>query len=377
MNSEGTNLETKADWYISSLIEPYRNSTGLDETALDILGQFAWEKDLSAYQIHSKLKPTPEKLAYKNVNTRINVLLDSGLIQETECIGTNNKHGARYYTLTEYGIFRLFLDRVGSFMEDQSDVRKDRKSSPSQNALTFLDNYSDSALFDVFLYPYFMKETLLAIGGMLLLKLYPYLEVCCQGIARAILEPAKYCTKSYEKIFSWEKVPGEDEMKLLYNLQHMLNLKKIVNVYVKKEDNIENPTITVSPPCAPPIKLELDKAKNRVSIMSTVGGQFKELQYEATQMDQNETWVSKRIPSKEAVIEIVNYALKEIEPMIYKLVCCLAPPPLATMDIDKKFSYDCDILSKDDKFMRMVEKTCEDMHKSFDKGYEMLSIHLT
>jgi len=256
------------------------------------------------------------KLAYKNVNTRISVLLDSGLIQETEGIDTNNKHGARYYTLTEYGIFRLFLDRVGSFMQDQSDVRKDRKSSPSQNALTFLDNYSDSALFEVFLHPYFTKETLLAIGGMLLLKLYPYLETCCQAIARNILEVTKYATYMYEKIFSWEKVPGEDDMPLLYHLQHILNLKELVKYYIKKEDNIENPTITVYLPSTAPIKLELDKAKNMVSVMSTADGQFKELQYEVTQMDQNEMWVNKRIPSREAVVEIINYAEKEIEPII-------------------------------------------------------------
>ena len=115
MNYESTNLLTKADRYISSLIEPYRKR-GLDEMALGMLGQFAWEKYLSAYQIHSKLNSTPEKLAYKNVNTRINVLLDLGLIQKTDDIDTNNIHGARYYTLTEYGIFRLFLDRPDSSM---------------------------------------------------------------------------------------------------------------------------------------------------------------------------------------------------------------------------------------------------------------------
>ena len=328
----------------------------MDETALDMLGQFAWEKDLSAYQIHSKLKLTPEKLAYKNVNTRINVLLDSGLIQKTEAIDTNNMHGARYNTLTEYGIFRLFLDKPNSIRENQSDVRKDRKSSPSQNALTFLDNYSDSALFKVFLYPYFKKETLLAIGPMILLELYEYLETCCQVIARNILELTKYATQFYQKIFSWEKVPGEDDMPLLCHLQHILNLKELVKYYIKKEDNIENPTITVYLPSAAPIKLELDKAKNMVSVMSTADGQFKELQYEVTQMDQNEMWVNKRIPSREAVVEIINYTEKEVEPIIYKFVCRLALLATTEAGASNEFSFYFDILFKDDKFMRVVEK---------------------
>ena len=332
MNYEDTNLPTKADRYISSLIEPYRKSIGLDKMALDMLGQFAWQKDLSAYQIHSKLNSTPEKLAYKNVNTRINVLLDSGLIRKTEGIDTNNMHGARYYTLTEYGIFRLFLDRPDSFSENQWDVTKDRKSSPSQNARSFLDNYSDSALFELFLYPYFKKETLLAIGP-LLLELYEYLGTCCQFIARKILEVNKYAAYMDEKIFSWEKVPGEDNMELLYHLGHILNLKPVLKYYIEKEDNIEKPTITVHFPSDPPIKLELDKANNRVLVMSSAEiGQSKELQYEVTRME-NETWVNKRIPSREAVIEIVNYAAKEIEPIIYTFVHRLATPLTTPGDV--------------------------------------------
>jgi len=161
MDSEVISLVTKGDRYTSSLIEPYRKNTNLNETALNILGQFACEKYLSDYEI-SKLNSESHKVAYKKDSEGINVLLDSGIIQDTEGIVANNKYGARNYTLTEYGIYRLFLDRRDSFMENQSDVRKDRKSSPPQNALAFLDNNSDSALFEVFLYPYFKKESLLA-----------------------------------------------------------------------------------------------------------------------------------------------------------------------------------------------------------------------
>jgi len=370
MDNEVISLVTKGDRYTSSLIEPYRKNTNLNETALNILGQFACEKYLSDYEI-SKLNSASHKVAYKNDSEEINVLSDSGIIQDTEGIVAKNKHGARNYTLTEYGIFRLFLDRQGSFREDQSVARKDRKSSPSQNALAFLDNYSDSALFEVFLYPYFKKETLLAIDPEILLELYKYLQSCCQSIARSILELTKYASEFYEKIFSWEKVPGEDDMPLLCHLEHILNLR--IDFYkIQKEENIENPTITVYRPSAAPIKIELDKAKNMVSVMSTADSQFK-LQYEVTQMDKNETWVNKRIPSTEAVVEIINYAEKEITPIIYRFVCRLAS--LATTDAaaSNKYSFYFDILSKDDKFMRVVQKVHEEMHKDFEKGYGMLS----
>lgn len=92
--------------------------------------------------------------------------------------------------------------------------------------------------------------------------------------------------------------------------------------------------------------------------MSTADGQFKELQYEVTpgQMGENGMCVNKRIPSREAVVEIANYAEKEIEPIIYKFVYRFLPPSLTTTDVEanKEFSYYLDILKKDDKFMKVV-----------------------
>src|SRR5262249_23017623 len=118
---------------------------------------------------------------------------------------------------------------------------------------------------------------------------------------------------------------------------------------------------------------ELEKAKNMVSVNSTADSQFK-LQYEVTPspMNQNEMWVNKRIPSTEAVVELINYAEKEIKPIIYRFVCRLASLATADAAASKEFSSYFDILSKDDKFMRVVEKVHEDMHKDFEKGYEIL-----
>jgi hypothetical protein len=42
------------------------------------------------------------------------------------------------------------------------------------------------------------------------------------------------------------------------------------------------------------------------------------------------------------------------------------------MKASKEFSYYCEILSRDDKFMRVIEKIHEDRHKGFERGYEML-----
>jgi hypothetical protein len=124
-------------------------------------------------------------MAYKNVNKRVNALLSSGLIiEETEIDDGNNKHNAKYYRLTEYGIFQLFLNRLHSMFINQSDVRKGKELPASSNVLTFFRNYSDSMLFEIFLYPYFKKDSIFAIGDDLLFDLYRYLSSCCVRIEK-------------------------------------------------------------------------------------------------------------------------------------------------------------------------------------------------
>ena len=49
----------------------------------DTLQHFAWNKYASAYQIYSDIQGTAWKMAYKNVNKRVNALLLAGLIQES------------------------------------------------------------------------------------------------------------------------------------------------------------------------------------------------------------------------------------------------------------------------------------------------------
>ena len=160
--------------YISSLNGSSKKDAGLDVTSLDILEQFAWEKYLSAYQICSNLKSTHLKLAYKNVNKRTNALLSSGLIQETEVEGISNKHRAKYYRLTEYGIYQLFLNRLNSLLINPSDVRKRRELSPYQTPKFF---YAIIAI---------ASSSKLSYTHILRKRLYSQLGLACLMIYTAI-----------------------------------------------------------------------------------------------------------------------------------------------------------------------------------------------
>lgn len=351
--------------YISSL-RSCRKDLGFDITSLRILEQFAWEKYLSAYQIWSNLKSTRFKMAYKNINKRINVLFSSGLIEQTNPIGISNKRRTKYYRLTEYGIYQLFLEKLASLQLNQPYFRKGRETSPLANdkdaSKNFLHNYGDSALFKIFLYPYFKKETLLAIGPAILRELYEYLSACCHNIERD-LESSQLPLLD-EHVFSWDRIPGKDEKLLLSHLKEIFNLESIDPYDIKKEDA----SITVNTLSAPPIVIKLDKKTNKVLVMSTAGGRFKELQYDAHQLGQ-EMMVLRPIPSNAPTERVLNDAKKRIEQLVYENVLFAASSAAET---SKEFSYYCEILSKDDRFMKVVEKIYEDRHKGFERGYKKL-----
>ena len=222
--------------------------------------------------------------------------------------------------------------------------------------LTFLHNYSDSVLFKIFLYPYFKKETLLAIGPSILWNLYEYLSTCCHSIERDLKYSQLGHPLLHERVFSWNRIPGKDNELLLSHLKQIFNLESIDPYDIKKEDT----SITVNTSSAPPIVIRLDKVRNKVLVMSTAGGRFKELQYDVDQLGQ-EMMVLRPIRSEEPIIQIVNDAEKQIEQLIYEFVYDLASLPK-----DPEFSYYCEILSKDDKFMKVVEEIYENRHKGFE-----------
>ena len=204
----------------------------------NILEQFAWEKSLSAYQISGKLKSTASQMAYKNVNKRLHGLVSLNLIQETVAHRNNiNKHNAKYYRLTEYGIYQLFLNRLSEICIRQLDIIKFGKP-PSPNTVIFFRNYDKCFLFKSFLYPYFEKDTLLAIGNYLLWDLFHYLADCCHRI-KDQLKNQRYDIPIINTIFCWNKVPGDDSEneRLSKFLKELFNLQSVDSQHIKHDPN--------------------------------------------------------------------------------------------------------------------------------------------
>lgn len=136
------------------------------------------------------------------------------------------------------------------------------------------------------------------------------------------------------------------------------------------EKAIEIPTITVNITSASPIMIKLDKKTNKVLVMSTVAGRYKELQYEVLHRDQ-EIFVVTRMPQESSVMHNVFKVKKLIEQIIYEFVYHLTSEA-RTKD---EYSYYCKILSQDDRFMKVVQEIHENRHKGFEEGYQYLMNH--
>jgi hypothetical protein len=354
--------------YISAIHTSYLKNSEVDSVSLEILEHFAREKCLSAYQIHSKTKSTDLKMAYKNMNKRVNVLLSSDLIEETKIDDKDNKHNAKYYKLTEYGIYQLFLRKLESLLTNQSDIRVWKNIT--SNTLNFFRNYSDSMLFEIFLYPYFGKDILFAIGDYLLWNLYQYLSICCNGIEKYLKYSKHKDIPVVGTVFSWNKVPGVDDEKLLLHLKEIFNLESTDSYDIKKEYYDGYPTITVKTSSAP-IIIKLDKNRKKAVMMSTADNhQYKELEYNVFQMG-SEILVGNKMPYEESLKDIINESKKQLEQLIYGFVydlASLAQDPKRR----KEILYYTSILSNDNKFMNAVQEIYENRHKGFERGYKML-----
>jgi hypothetical protein len=234
-------------------------------------------------------------MAYKNVNKRIHKLLSLNVIQETEADNNDvNKHKAKYYNLTEYGIYQLFLNKLDKLSIRQLDTIKFGKP-PSSNTLVFLRNYDNSLLFKSFLYPYFEKDTLFEIGNFLLLNLFQYLAVSCHKI-KDQFKYESYNIPVIDTIFCWNKVPGENNevANLSQFLKELFNLQDVR--YIKKDPN-DNYTIKVETSSAS-IKIKLDRDRKKVEIMSTASGKLEKFEYDIFEMN-SDILVGSRKPTKE------------------------------------------------------------------------------
>ena len=140
---------------------------GIDNEMLDVLALFVFQNHLSSYQIHKIIARYGKKIAYKNSRQKVQKLIDLKLIEkETDLSKFKEKEldkGAKYYKLSEEGIFVLFYNsRVflepsvyyvqrafenGKTVDDVSHIYVEYKKE-------IFKNHQDSSFFELFLLPW-------------------------------------------------------------------------------------------------------------------------------------------------------------------------------------------------------------------------------
>jgi hypothetical protein len=74
--------------------------------------------------------------------------------------------------------------------------------------------------------------------------------------------------------------------------------------------------------------------------------------------------------SEKSMQDIVNDAKKRTEQLIYDFVHPLAS---SATEESKEVSYSREILSLDEKFMKIAEEVFKNRHKAFEEGYKKLT----
>ncbi|MGA7367782.1 MAG: hypothetical protein WBX01_01545, partial [Nitrososphaeraceae archaeon] len=218
--------------------------------------------------------------------------------------------------------------------------------SPISYVDSFLRFYGKNLTFQLFVYPYFSQQTISVDNFGLLLKVFRYVAECCRSLETAAT--AKQITLLFDHKFSWNKVPGEDNVRLLESLKELGTLRHIDNAKIEK--SYDNNTIYVTTPkdCVT-IKLNAQAYKAVISTGETV-----KFEYKVAILGSDITVGTTR-KLEDPIKSTSERSRKIIEPYIFELVSNLEQNEMS-------------VLAHDTKFMLLLDE----MNHKFESGYKHL-----
>jgi hypothetical protein len=262
------------------------------------------------------------------------------------------RHNEKYFKLTDEGIYQLFLKmRYHGILLDQTLIKKSGIIISRVN--TFFRYYGNNVIFELFLYPYFERETISTDNFDLLVKLFRYLHDCCREIDSALRIHSPIAQ------FVWNKVPGEYSEGILKSLKKNFTLDDID--YAKIERTPDNNAITVTT-LRIRIIIKLDLTRGRAIATANVDNNVKTYEYEIINFGSDIVACSTQ--SFEELIKRILDSRRLIEAPIYELVSNLGK---IGSEIQKEMDS-LKVLAQDTKFMRLLE----DIHSNFESGYRSL-----
>jgi hypothetical protein len=245
--------------YISRYISLIENSHTLDlelgDVSLCILELFAHNKILSVYKIFTEIKSTHLQMAYKNVHKKIQRFKALQLIEEKKIEGT--EHGAKYYRLTEYGLYQLFLKRINGVYFDTLKLNKHGIIANDYVDRSILTYYERCALFGTFLFPVVNKDTITGLKDSFAIAFFDYLHDCCKIIDQ-MLRRKDIRGRINWYIYSWNTKSNAlilDSLKEVFDLEH-------INMEKASLDKVDESTLKIfNKDFSVLIKLDLERNK--------------------------------------------------------------------------------------------------------------------
>lgn len=167
-----------------------------DSKSVEILKYFIDNKIGSTYQCHKYMNNEKKiKISYKNVLKKIKKLSEKGFIIKNYIYNnTHNtekgKHGAIYYTLSNFGIFYLFSS-------------KNIIINPLELHISIILNHEELVLYKNILFPYIPLRILKELKSAFIWNsILRYIQYCCFTIENAFIHISKqdHIIKPIEKI---------------------------------------------------------------------------------------------------------------------------------------------------------------------------------
>jgi hypothetical protein len=341
--------------YVQLINKTWNKEAAPGPVALNILEVFIHNESLSTYQIYSKLKFTRMKMAYKNVHKIIQRLLTLGLLVKTKKHKRNlhyNDHNAKYYKLSEFGIFRLFLMRPEGILVDRLSFETIGHPKLIMDK-EFSRYYNDCELFRAFLSPVMDTKLLPLLHINFLHIICDYLHQCCKTIENILLIedrdiPVEFIISRWNAVL--DGLNNSNYKDLLLSLREKFELEFIsldeyvnqTNISIKGErDNeliISNPRFK--------IRLCLDREKKRA--VATHIQSRKQYEYVVDDSG-SDAFILDAQSQDDFQIKKEFGGRKQLNSLVYQMV------DLISIFAKKKHESEYEELSRDKAFMNLVD----------------------
>ena len=180
--------------YILRIARVLSQLENLNEENIDLLCLFVVKSRMSIYQVYKIFEKEGKKIAYKNVHKKVQRLIDLKLIERVT--DTSNfeerdlARGAKYYKISEEGIFAIF-DNPSLTFSNLDAIVEAHKQQKSKNIfkLDMIDYkheiykyHKDCNFYRLFLFPWITIETIENLDPVIIDIINNYLYDCCKFV---------------------------------------------------------------------------------------------------------------------------------------------------------------------------------------------------